>query len=84
MPERGGADTEDVEVRRARVHRVETRGDGIEQHRGIVLDAAVRRDGRLVRHAMEGLGHRTSGRVVETGARGRGADVDGDHHAALL
>ena len=62
----------------ARVHRVETRGHGVQQDRGLVLHAAVRRDARLVRHLMETLVERFAARVEDRGARRRRADVDRD------
>ena len=52
VPERGDADTAHGRAAGARAHGIEARRDGGEEHAGIVLDAAVTGEMRLVGRLM--------------------------------
>ena len=77
VPERGDADAAHVGGR-PRSDAVEAGDDRVEQTRRVVLDAAVGRDVRLVRHLMKASWQRLAASIEERGARRRGADVDRD------
>src|SRR5439155_1438917 len=61
-------------------HAVEARGDGLVQPGRVVLDAAVRRDGGLVRDLAHAPRDWMARGVVEARARGGGPDVERDDH----
>src|SRR5437867_4152757 len=63
---------------------VEARRDGLEQPGRVVLDAAVPRDGGLVRDLTEPPWDGPARGVVEARTGGRGPDVEGDDHCGKI
>src|SRR2546422_10544240 len=63
-----------------RVDGVEARDDPLQQSRRVVLDPAVRCQGRRVLYLVRAPEDRSPRTVVERGADGRGPYVEGDNH----